>query len=419
MTITDRMRLAGLRSASSARLAHWVLAVIMLVATAVHGYPIDATIPEGSGAPSACIPQADMASNSSSFRGQFGSSAHEELTRRTVDWARSGKTRTKPEARLLDALLARPVKAQRTVLACCRYVASSHHCRCLNDGDRLALFSDPDPIVTGSRWPDDPCHLLARSSTYFIPVHWFLGRSSWGNNLFYLSHFHDFAFLHSMAASGQKDDRSVELTVVTRRRILTWLEFALGVASGHVPTGATFAQAQALLSPEARPEFGRMFPGFVKQTRRWTVDFMFVGVEGAEALHVRQVALGAALHTVQDAFSDAHVRRQDRPRLGLPQPVTDVGPVVQVLDYKQQDQLDKHASGDAPPRDLFEPASAGTLHPISVGAELIVCAAGTGTAAAAINNSESAAWSCARPFVQRVYELAPSRRRATGAGDYR
>lgn len=402
--------------------ALWVAVTALALHTAALPYPIDASIPPSTGAPSQCVPNhKDDSQVATDFRAQFGQRAHERMTELSAQRALAGQTQVAADSVALRTLLEPPAGSQRTILACCRYTKGSHYCRCLNDGVRTAKFSDPMPLVTGARWPDDPCHLLARGDTFFIPVHWFLGKSQWGNNLFYLSHFHDFAFLHSMASSGDKDERSVERTSVTRRRVLAWLEFAMGVASGHISSQASFAQAQAALSTDARPEFGRMFPGFIKQPKRWTVDFLFVGIQGADAMQVRQVALGAMLHTVQDAFSDAHVLRANRPRLGLPQPATNVGPIVQFLDYKQQNKLGKHAAGDEPPGDLFVASTDNTaLHPIVVGSELIACAAGpTHSPAAANGGGESSAWSCARPFVLRVYEMAKDSRRAAGAGNYR
>lgn len=386
----------------------------VLAPDAVSSYPIDATTPATTSAPTSCTRESTEQLGGQ-LKAQFGHPAHEKLTQRTVEWVKAGKTKTEVNQRVLHELLARPKDAKLTILACCRYTQGSHFCQCLNDAVRTAQFKDADPLSTGARWPDDPCHMLARSETHFIPMHWFLGRSTWGNNLFYLSHFHNFAFLHSMASSGDKDANSVELTIVTRRRILTWLEFAFRVAQGDIPTAASFRDARDRLTDVNRPEFGRMFPGFIGQPKSWTVDMFFVGIQGADAHHVRQVALGALLHTVQDAFSDAHVLREGRPELGRAQPVTGVGGVVRFLDYKTQNKLGKHAAGDAPPADLYEPSDdAAAIHPVRVGAEVIACMAPKER-----RPSSQDAWACAEPVLEQPFRLSGSSKRGTGPGQYR
>lgn len=381
-----------------------------------NAFPIDAAAPPGAPAPQACAAQTlDQAGTRSTFHGNLGSPAHEEMTRASVRLAQEGKTVTRGRPQDLEKLTRVPPRAQRTILACCRYVQGSHYCRCLASDVRNAQFSDPSPIETGSRWPDDPCHMTARVDTFFIPVNWFLGGPRSGNNLFYLSHFHNFAFLHAMAASGDGDTRSVESTTVTRLKILTWMEFALRVADGSIPPGASFRQAQEEISPQRRKIFGQMFPGFLMQPKSWTIGMFFLGMHDADPMHVRQIALGALLHTVQDSFSDSHVHRESRVKLGEAFAVTNVGPIRRFLDYKQQSKLVKHPAGDAPPSDmLIAPTDGAQLHPVSVGAELIACAT-----LSEHRSTSSESWSCAEPHLERLLKLADGHYKGSSGGRYR
>ena len=392
-------------------LTRWLL--LGLVCLSMHeaeAFLIDGSIPKGGGTPGRCAPRADddFASSSRQAALALGYPAHETMTRASIKLAAEGRTTTRVAAEALDAFLSAPASARRTILACCRYVATSSYCRCLDPSERRAEMADPEPIVTGSRWPDDPCHLLARGDTALIWGRWLVGGASRGNNLFYLSHFHDFAFMHAMAPSGPADARSIESTATTRRKILTWMEFAFRVASGEIAGSATFAQAQRVMSPDAAPVFERMFPGFVRSPKQWSIEFFLLGVPNADPLHVRQLALGALLHTLQDAYSDSHVRREGRVR---PSVVTGAGPVVQYLDYKQQSRFFRHPAADAPPADLLGPTSPASHHPVALGAEIIACAAQSA------GSPGGTAWDCAAPFASRPFEPAAKQERLAGPGD--
>lgn len=389
------------------------LLTVGVATTPAGAFPVEANVPRGEPSSSVCTPAAGEPR--SAYHGEFGSDAHERLTRASLEFAQSGTTKTVVTKDDLEKLLLKPRRSERTILACCRYTAGSRYCRCLSDGVRTRRFEDPSPIITGTRWPDDPCHMTARIDTFYIPVYWVLGGPGSGNNLFYLSHFHNFAFLHAMAASGHDEDKSHDSTEVSRQKVLTWLEFAFRVATGQIPSGASFREALLHIGEPRQKMFRIMFPGFVAQPREWTIDMFLVGIKGADSQQVRQVALGAMLHTIQDAFSDAHVKRSGRTKSGPAFPVTGVGAIEQFLDYKLQDRLRKHREGDTPPGDLLiVPADAEVLHPVRVGAELIACAA-----VASKITPPADSWTCAESRVAPLFALEAKHFIRSGAGRYR
>jgi hypothetical protein len=390
-----------------------VAVVGLLVAFQTWGFQVDAPVPPMSSAPNSCtFSQEEQGMTYAKL--SFGAPIHETMTALSISRAKTQSTQCAASGQQIESFWTKPDKAERSILACCRYVNKSDWCRCLNNDVRKALFTDPDPVKTASRWPDDPCHMLARGDTYFVMPQWLiLGPAKAGNNLAYTSHLHEFAFMHSMASSGADADKSGERTVTTQGRILMWLEIAFKVADGTIPTTAHFADiAQHLDTKWAQEQVKTVFSGYVGSKRKggWTVDFFFTGIHGANPAYVRQLALGSALHTIQDAFSDSHVARRDRPK--APAPVTQPGLVVQFLDYKQQDQLGRHPDADARPPDLERvPADLAQLHPVSVGAEVLSCAA-------APREGGTSRWQDALRVINPVYQLHKDHEKMSGPGEY-
>ena len=193
------------------------------------------------------------------------------------------------------------------------------------------------------------------------------------NNFNYASHFHEMQFLHAMAPSSRGDPTSYrEPRSMTRRKVLAWAEFAYLVAEGSIAPAMTMQEVHARLSKVARKPFEL---GFGLSNRR-SVGFLFTGELDPDPLQVRQIAVGALLHTIQDSFSSSHVERVRSPRDGEGrQLVGDKGAIRRFLTYRGQDAVE-HGVADRRPGD-WDRANPGDLHPVSIGAQVVACAAST------------------------------------------
>ena len=252
---------------------------------------------------------------------------------------------------------------------CCHRGVDSRWCDHLieeEEKDKIfvnALVKDSAPFITGSVWPDDPCHMLAREETNKIFGGWITSDPSSGNNLFYTSHFHDFQFMHSMAASAWTSNwktkkESPEDANTTRHKIQTWAEFAFKVADGTIDARKTLSDAESHLSGTAQRTFHIVFSSYSNRT----VAEFFTGWTGAPAEQVRQIAAGSLLHTVQDSFSDSHADRKSFPDKKI----------KRFSDYKTQ-YRGTHSLADQAPPELLQPQPLLDYHPISMGAQLLSC----------------------------------------------
>ncbi len=264
-----------------------------------------------------------------------------------------------------------PIASAVKIGMCCAKTAVSYWCNTLRkrkNGEAFveAEVADSAPVITGSMWPDDPCHLLARKETNATFFFWITGEASEGNNLMYTSHFHDFQFMHSMAASSWKPKKkeAPEDADRTRQKIKTWAEFAFKVADGTIDVRKTIADVKNLLSDSvqkkdsARHTFGQVFGGY----NPWTVAEFFTGWKGAPPEQVRQIAAGALLHTIQDSFSDPHADRSTYSAEGI----------SKFSDYKMQ-VGGSHLLRDQASSDMLTTQMLSAYHPISKGAQLLSC----------------------------------------------
>lgn len=297
----------------------------------------------------------------------FGDAIHEDMTEASKVMARqlTGPLACGATVAQIDALLQVVPNRKLGNSICCAKSADSRWCDSFVDEVRYSAFRDErPPLISGVRWNDDPCHMTQRSETIVAWAAWMLDRSyeSYAN-FNYSSHYHDKQFLHSMASSGfGRVDQ--EPRVLTTHKITTWAEFAFRVAEGSIPASTSVADAKALLEPQRV----KAFDGAFKPYYKFPVGLLFAGTASYDSQHVRQLALGALLHTVQDSFSASHVQRErDSPLLA------ERGRVVHFMDYRKQDSR-KHGSADARPRDATK-ADPSSLHPVSLGARLIACAA--------------------------------------------
>jgi hypothetical protein len=220
--------------------------------------------------------------------------------------------------------------------------------------------------------------MTQRPATIVAWAAWMLDRSyEKYANFNYSSHYHDKQFLHSMASSGfGRQDQ--EARVLTTHKIMTWAEFAFRVAEGSIPASKSMAEARSLLEPKREKAFDGAFGPY----RMHTVGYLFAGTDDYDPQHVKQLALGALLHTVQDSFSASHVQRE-RDSEWLSQR----GRIVQFMDYRRQDPR-KHGRADARPMDATA-ASFESRHPVSLGARLIACAAAGGSQSSSWNDGQA------------------------------
>ncbi|ULA62891.1 MAG: hypothetical protein LZF86_80061 [Nitrospira sp.] len=126
------------------------------------------------------------------------------------------------------------------------------------------------------------------------------------------SHFGDLQCLHAMAS------RNGESAVITRDNLLRWAEFFYEVAIGTVSETASLSHMNA-------GHIDDWFPDSPLSIRA----LLLVGQKG----NVRQRAMGALLHIVQDSFAKGHVERNQ------------AGHIVEFHSYIHQDSS-KHAKDD-------------------------------------------------------------------------
>jgi hypothetical protein len=236
-----------------------------------------------------------------------------------------------------------------------------------------ALEPDEAPIITGSVWPDDPCHLIARKKTNLTFGTWMGIGPYTGNNLFYQSHFHDYQFMHSMAPSTSHPRRTggPEDAKTTRHKIKVWAEFAFKVSDGTIYTNMKLSDAVVFLSENARDTFSLVFSPYANTT----VAKFFTGWNEAPPEQVRQIAAGSLLHTVQDSFSDAHADRKksnDKSIRQFSDFKTQISTLHKFADKVCEYQNNNECGGKAD-NEMLQPQRLDAYHPISKGAQLLSC----------------------------------------------
>lgn len=255
---------------------------------------------------------------------------------------------------------------------CCSRTARSRWCDHANDVRYIPFRDVLEPLVSGVRWNDDTCHMSQRPKTLIGWAAWMVDPAfRRAANLNYSSHYHDKQFLHAMASSGfGNTDSYQEPASATAHKIITWGEFAFRVAEGSIPAETPLEKAGSFLEPNRHRTFHLMFGN---QARSMTVGHLFSGTNDFEAHHVRQLAMGALLHTVQDAFSASHVQRVNDQSTSL----KGRGKVIRFLNYRLQNPA-RHGEQDKRPIDATV-AAAPDFHPVALGARLIACAAQGGS----------------------------------------
>lgn len=231
-------------------------------------------------------------------------------------------------------------------------------------------------LAIATRWPDDPTlqihvgpSLLSyyRNMTRKCASKVARNRNLDVAGLLCSSHYGDLQFMHAQASNGENADQ-------TRAKILDWSAYAFDVAVGNVRSDALYCETirrrQSTISAAMAPD------GFafcddrrrgLRTYRGWRVSTFFTlrcrslfgSARCPEALPsdadrlARLRATGALLHMIQDSFSQSHVRRGERGRIGAPD--THVSkivclPATEFYDYNQQEAAhEDHGAADFPP----------------------------------------------------------------------
>ncbi len=333
----------------------------------------------------------------------FGDPIHEDMTTASKKMATDlpKELSCGSEAVDIENFLQPPSEALLGNSICCDKTADSSVCTFINDIRYKPFRDELPPLISGSRWNDDACHMTSRPKSRIGWAGWMVDtRYDRSSNLNYMSHFHDYQFLHAMASRAFKEDNLyLESTTETQHKIITWAEFAFRVAEGTIPADAPLNTVHAHLEDNRKRTFKLLFSGF---SPRITVGQFFAGTTEFNAQHVRQIAAGSLLHTLQDSFSASHVERVNdhAPRL------KERGKVIRFLDYQQQAQH-LHGEADKRPEDATS-ASPEDFHPVSMGARLIACAAKQA-------NTKSN-WPKAKALMLEVLDINPANRATRASG---
>ncbi len=150
-------------------------------------------------------------------------------------------------------------------------------------------------FLRGVFWPDDPEGLLFSNKTDAANIssgfQWqraFGADPSQINNITARSHYGDLQYLHSMSPNTSLSAQDV------RRQVLRWAAFLVDVSAGRIAPDASLASIPAVA--------GR-FP------TRTNVRDLFVADASMGDIGVRQRAVGALLHLIQDSHAHGHIKR--------------------------------------------------------------------------------------------------------------
>lgn len=156
-------------------------------------------------------------------------------------------------------------------------------------------------------------------------------------NLLTRSHFGDLQFLHGMA----NEDRVP--AEVTRQKILEWVEFAWKVSSREIAPTTLMRQ---ITIPTIQEHFG---------CSEWSVaDIYVLGRQPQLLPHIRAVAFGSVLHTVQDSFAEGHTTREPESS-GVPAQCEGAGDMDQP---RRIVEFHSYAGQDGKKHDAFDRRSA-------------------------------------------------------------
>jgi hypothetical protein len=177
-------------------------------------------------------------------------------------------------------------------------------------------------FLRGVVWADDPEGLLFDkpqdlsdySSGYMWNSNFEQGKQGKFDTLTARSHFGDLQFFHGMASSDKEAPKT------TKEHMLNWARFLVNVATGST---LTFTKLKDVA------EISALFPNLGERT----VKELF-GWGAGHFEDIRQRAIGALFHMIQDSFAEGHVQRNKK------------NEIVEFHAYGGQDEK-KHAEHDA------------------------------------------------------------------------
>jgi hypothetical protein len=191
--------------------------------------------------------------------------------------------------------------------------------------------NDDSALIRGVWWNDDPEQMLNSVNYPRFAVNMARaerdsrtpGKINGGSRMQYRSHYGDLQFLHAMAAADG------EPAAETRRKVLDWMEFAYGVASGAIDPSAPLGTIELAMPRE-----------FFAGQAEWTVARLFNPRESLGEGTLPEHALGSMLHVIEDSFAAGHTGRNTAASAICP-----FGTVWQFRAYQSEDS-DKHSVAD-------------------------------------------------------------------------
>lgn len=251
-------------------------------------------------------------------------------------------------------------------------------------------------IVRGVRWNDDPLMMLSSEMVNF-GVNYahschddikYKINQKW--DYLYRTHCGDMQYLHAMASS--KEEKPHE----TLHKIFMWLEFTYKVSSGAIPTNRRLRSVHLLMTEDNSELFydeivnnGGKYKceydksGAVKSCAevetifsfecKRVIDWPFIwktkprcnNVGDIDEVTIRNIALGSALHLLQDSMSDSHVARERQLSEYCSPENRDMG-VIKYHNYNDQ-KSSLHSKADK----IICKQSTGDINIVDIGAKII------------------------------------------------
>lgn len=152
-------------------------------------------------------------------------------------------------------------------------------------------------FIRGVVWADDPEGLLfdnpRDTRNYSSAALWGMdykaGQGGDFSTLTARSHFGDLQFFHGMAS------KDAEAPATTKQNMLAWARFLVDVITGRIATTAKLEDVAAV--KPFFPDHGKL-----------TIKQLFGWKKGSD-VQIRQRAVGALFHMIQDSFAHGHVER--------------------------------------------------------------------------------------------------------------
>jgi hypothetical protein len=228
-------------------------------------------------------------------------------------------------------------------------------------------------VITGVRWNDDPLHEMTNSKNIIKDIVLYSDfyfnfehscedkkykKTGPAYDLLYRTHCGDMQFLHAQASSNS------EVASVTLDKVMMWLEFTYKVATGEIAHNHNFGSLttphddhESHLSPKSASLFNDLML-YGDARAKWQPELMFTFSchrvfkptpkcdpdYNHDMEEIRDIALGSALHLIQDSYSDSHISREPEhcERKSI---ISNRGKIISFYTFSEQDDK-KHAEAD-------------------------------------------------------------------------